>query len=222
MKFHNELDEIELYFKDKDGFKPFLADNDDYEPMITVEISVEYDDDDRPCEQIKYFLVIGDRQIELTDEQRKEIGLYSSKDKEVGHKQERDIWAPFCNKIPVRYFIGMTGEVNDYVCSPASELLIALDKVANLCGDKKIMQARADDETLARRVWRFAMQCNNNKPLTLADRRYYVSYNGNDFEVSEDCTDSITPGITYFPSIKDAEKAIETIYKPALNNQKEV
>lgn len=91
----------------------------------------------------------------------------------------------------------------------------ALYKVANYCTNKFLLEQRALHETLNRLLWRFNEIYGGDVEWNGKNDHFYIVYNeiNNEYLVS-DCAYMKTQGVIYFPSMKRAQEAIETVVKP--------
>lgn len=90
-----------------------------------------------------------------------------------------------------------------------------LHKVANYCTNKSLLEQRALHETLNRLLWRFSEMYGGDIGWNGENDHFYIVYNkiNNEYLVS-DCAYMKTQGVIYFPSMKRAQEAIETVVKP--------
>lgn len=90
-----------------------------------------------------------------------------------------------------------------------------LYKVANYCTNKFLLEQRALHETLNRLLWRFSEMYGGDVEWNEEKDHFYIVYNkiNNEYLVS-DCAYMKTQGVIYFPSIRCAQEAIETVVKP--------
>lgn len=86
---------------------------------------------------------------------------------------------------------------------------------ANYCMDKKLMEQRALHETLNRLLWRFSEIHGGDVQWDGNNDHFYIVYNKiNNEYLTRDCACTKAQGVIYFPSVKLAQEAIETIVKP--------
>ena len=87
--------------------------------------------------------------------------------------------------------------------------------VANYCTDKGLMIQRALHEILNRLLWRFNEIHGGDVQWDGDNDHFYIVYNkiNNEYSVSN-YTYMKTQGVIYFPSLKLAQEAIETVVKP--------
>lgn len=114
----------------------------------------------------------------------------------------------------IYYYISGGGDIFSDVDSN-TDASRTLYKVANYCTNKSLLEQRALHETLNRLLWRFSEMYGGDVGWNGENDHFYIVYNkiNNEYLVS-DCAYIKTQGAIYFPSVKRAEEAIETVVKP--------
>lgn len=114
----------------------------------------------------------------------------------------------------VYYYISVAGDVFSGRESD-SEPDRKLYSVGNYCTNKSLMEQRALHETLNRLLWRFNEMHGGDVQWDGDNLHAYIVYNRINGEYSISNYSYIkTQGAIYFPSVKRAEEAIETVVKP--------
>lgn len=151
------------------------------------------------------YLMVNGQKIELTDEQKKQLGIVEEKScfESVGNGE-------------VYYCIFSDGKVGVAV---DSQTLTNDNRyaVANYCTDEDIMHQRAMHETLNRLLWRYSMTHDGDK-IDWEDehtRKWYICCRSNPSHIGIDYIFvSKIDGVVFFNSKIIANLAIEEIIKP--------
>lgn len=148
------------------------------------------------------YIVINGKKAELTEEQLENLGI----------KVEKDIFEP--KDGDQYYLISNSG----CLCThnwDGDGYDIRVKEVGNCCTDRDIIQQRAWHETLDRLLWRFSMQNGMDKIIWSGKHtKYYITYVTDDNRFSVGCA-MFDKGIEiYFLTEEIAQKAIDTIVKP--------
>lgn len=148
------------------------------------------------------YLMINGQKIELTDEQKKALGVVEEK-----NCFDRAEWY---------YFINCYGEVEE--CPDMEDYVDSRNyAVANYCTDEDLMKQRAMHETLNRLLWRYSMTHDGDKidwnDINQSKYRVFYSYGLRLFDV-DDWNIHKSNGEIYFYSEDIAINAIEEIIKP--------
>jgi len=159
------------------------------------------------------YLMINGKRVDLTEEQIKKLGL----------KVEKDYFKKDEFLSETYYFINSAGNILD-----TKDLSERIDKerynVANYCTNEPLLQQRALHETLSRLLWRFSMQNDGDKidwNNNTCDKYYiYLDKQVNKFNINANNYCS-TQGIIYFYSKEIAEKAIQEIVIPFMDEHPE-
>ena len=147
------------------------------------------------------YLVINGNKTELTKEQLQQLGIVEKSPFDRAGVNEK------------YYCIERNGSVAAY--EEDDDIFDKEDyEVANYCTDKSLMKQRALHEILNRLLWRFA--CENGElenKWGFRYRHYFITYDPEikEFEVGNQYYKSTE---TTFPSYELAERAIEEIVKP--------
>lgn len=158
------------------------------------------------------YIMLNGKRVDLTDDQLEKLGL----------KVEKDCFERLQNG--QRYY---------YICSNGgiSSLTDTGDitddkfyKVANYSTNEKLMRQRALHEALDRMLWRFSMQNDGDKiDWSDYDTTKYRIYFDNKYK--EFCIDSnqyyITTECTYFRTVEIAQRAIDEIVLPFMEEHPE-
>lgn len=146
------------------------------------------------------YLMINGKKIELTDEQKKALGIV-----------EKNCF----DRVDFYHYIGIYGKI-DYIKDNDDDVDNQLYAVANYCTDKDLMHQRALHETLNRLLWRYSMTHDGDKidwnELTCKYAIYY-SHSLKQFGIWE-MIYCKTENAVYFYSREIALSAIEEIIKP--------
>lgn len=151
------------------------------------------------------YLMINGQKIELTDEQKKQLGIIE----EIEEKScfDRAEWY---------YFINCYGEVEE--CPDMEDYIDNHNyAVANYCTDEELMNQRALHETLNRLLFKYSMTHDGDKidwnSATMPKWLIYWSHTMSNFYVV-DGSSWKADGVVYFYTNDIALKAIEEIVKP--------
>ena len=152
------------------------------------------------------YLSVDGKQVALTDEQLKALGLYEEPKKNPFEIVE------FENEF---YYISVNDEV-EIMIDQRGKFSNKMFLIANYCTDKELMQQRALHETLNRLLWRFSME-NDGDKIDWNDTskpKYYILFDEENkcFEI-DFYRYSHCPMI-YFYTKKIAQRAIDKIVKP--------
>ena len=113
------------------------------------------------------------------------------------------------------YFINSIGEVGSS-CDFTYDYDLTRYNNANYCTDEELLDQRALEEILARRLWRYSMEHNGDKIDWSSNKSKYVIYynaeNGLFYTTNNVISQAINT--TYFIDRKTAVDAIEMVIKP--------
>lgn len=162
-------------------------------------------------------LEIDGRRIELTDAQVEEL-LKGKEDVKKTPFTRRPIDQGEDSKY---YYISCYGNIDDAIDD--SSIDTDLYNVANYCADKELMEQRALHEVLDRLLWRFSMENDGDKidwdnQFQSKYRICYNKFSKKFYVMSNEESKSYT---TYFYSMKIANRAIEEIIKPFMEEHPE-
>lgn len=136
-----------------------------------------------------------------------------------GHKFETDdSLSPTTNftqtEGQIYYYISGGGDIFSDVDSN-TDASRTLYKVANYCTNKSLLEQRVLHETLNRLLWRFNEMHGGDVQWDGDKEHFYIVYNkiNNEYFVNYLIYEK-TQGVIYFPSLKLAQEAIETVVKP--------
>lgn len=150
------------------------------------------------------YIVINGKKAELTEEQLEKLGIKID-EKGIFNPDDDDQY----------YSIDTFGCICVHGWD-ADGCDVSVKEIGNCCTDKNIMQQRAWHETLERLLWRFSMQ-NGGEDLdweTSRQDKFYICYNYTDREFVIYSRCSIKLCNVCFISEEIAQKAIDTIVKP--------
>lgn len=158
------------------------------------------------------YLVINGQKIELTDEQKKQLGIIEEKKSYF----DRVPYGEAYYSIKSNGGIGCYIDVNDNVdCD--------MYAIANYCADKNLMEQRTLHETLNRLLWRYSMAHDGDKINwngCISKYAIYYNYSFKRFDTWEMIYNK-TENVVYFYSKEVAFKAIEEIVKPFMEEHPE-
>lgn len=149
------------------------------------------------------YIMLNGKRVDLTDEQIEKLGLKVEK-KSCFNPEENDHV----------YYINIFGDIQyiEYI----REGVNYLNRVANCCTDKSLMQQRALHETLDRLLWRFSMENDGDKIDWEDESQYkYMPFYDRDDKKWQTCSlmYSIYYGV-YFYTKEIAQRAIDEIILP--------
>ena len=154
------------------------------------------------------YIMLNGKRVDLTEDQLEKLGL----------KVEKDCFERLQNGQKY-YYICSNGGVSSF-----TDIGDITDdkfyKVANYCTDKEMLRQRALHETLSRLLWRFSMQNDGDKidwdPASdCCVDKHHIIYSNKAKQFYMDTNDtSKTQGTVYFHTIKIAQRAIDEIILP--------
>lgn len=136
-----------------------------------------------------------------------------------GHKFETDdSLSPTTNFTQIEgqiyYYISGGGDIFSDVDSN-TDASRTLYKVANYCTNKSLIEQRALHEILNRLLWRFNEMHGGDVQWDGDKEHFYIFYNEITNKYIVGCYAHVkAQGVIYFPSLKLAQEAIETVVKP--------
>lgn len=147
------------------------------------------------------YLMINGQKIELTDEQKKALGIV-----------EKNCF----DRADFYHYIGINGKIK-YLKDNDDDVDNQLYAVANYCIDKELMKQRSLHETLNRLLWRYSMTHDGDKidwnDTNQYKYRVFYSYGLRHFDIDIDSSHK-SNGEIYFYAKDIAGNAIEEIIKP--------
>ena len=159
------------------------------------------------------YLTVDGKQVALTDEQLKALGLYEEPKKSPFERVKEEKY----------YIISNTGTIE---C--IKDLNWDSDRerynIANYCTDKRLLKQRALHEILNRLLWRFSMQ-NDGDKIDWENGKFdkwliYYEKNSSSFKIADNCHQQ-TEGTIYFHTKGIAYRAIDEIILPFMKEHPE-
>lgn len=163
---------------------------------------------------MKNYIVINGKKAELTKEQLEKLGIEVKNNPFERIIGERFLYIDYDGEIKT------TTDCGNYYDEEGNEPAY---EVANYCRDRKIMEQRALHETLNRLLWRFSMQNGGDeidwKKIAQSKWRIYFDYFMDKFYTAN--VAFTKDNCTYFISKEVANRAIEEIIKPFMEEHPE-